>query len=103
MNEQRPGEMAHLSYPETKDEFNKEVTEAMAHLKDVNPTSVRCMAVCIVEKDPPDTDPNRVRTTHMVIGSKPQMAAMLQSMYSAIGRTFDSEREAKEVPKEKVQ
>jgi hydroxypyruvate isomerase len=103
MSTPKPDEISKLSYPDTEESFQEETTKALEYLKQVDPSKVRCMAVCVIEKDPTEEQPTRVKSSHIVLGTKPQMAAMLASMYSAIGRTFDGEREAKEVPKEKVQ
>lgn len=103
MSNAKPDEISHLAYPSSAETYKDEVSKALEYLKQVDPSKVRCMAVCLVEKDPTDEQPTRVKTSHIVLGTKPQMAAMLASTYSAIGRTFDGEKEAKEVPKEKVQ
>jgi len=103
MSDIKPEETSRLSYPDTAASFKDEVAKAIEVVKSLDPAKVRCMTVCIVEQDASEEHPTRVKASHIVLGSKAQMAAMMASTYSAIGRTFDGEREAKEVPKEKVQ
>lgn len=96
-------EKAKVVRPEDEASFQAEVEKALAYVRGVQANEVRCLSFCLIEKAPTDADPTRVRATHIVLGSQAQMAAMLASTYSAIGRSFDGEREAKEIPKESLQ
>lgn len=96
-------ETAKILRPEDREKYTEEIEKALAYMAGIKASEVRCMAICIIESSPEATDKDRVKATHMVIGSKPQMAAMLASTYSAIGRSFDGENEAKDVKKENLQ
>lgn len=96
-------EMSRLSKPKNAEEQQEEVQRTIDYIKSLDISQVRCLAVCIIKNDPTEELPNRVEAFHSVIGSKAQIAAMLASTYSTMGRTFDAEKEAAETPKEKVQ
>lgn len=98
-----PDEISQMVKPANEEQFTAEVKKVMSYVHGIDPAKVRCLSFCIIERDPTADDPNRVKASHLVLGSQAQMAAMLASTYSAIGRTFDSAKERDEVPKEKLQ
>lgn len=99
----RNEELAQLVHPENQEDYTNEIARVLDYVRDVQAKNVKCLSVCIIESDPTAEDPSRVKAAHLVVGTKPQMAAMMASTYSAIGRTFQSEQEASEVKKEKLQ
>lgn len=96
-------EISHMARPGNEEQFTAEVQKAISYVRALDPSKVRCLSFCIIERAPTDGDEHRVKASHIVLGSQAQMAAMLASTYSAIGRTFDSAKERDEVPKEKLQ
>ena len=75
----RNEELAQLVHPENQEDYTNEIARVLDYVRDVQAKNVKCLSVCIIESDPTAEDPSRVKAAHLVVGTKPQMAAMMAS------------------------